>query len=155
MKITGFVFGIIGIMLMGLGGYLFVHEQLFLQRAELSTATVTDNIRHTYTGNVQKYGVQHYYCSRFQFQTRAGQSASFTSCSSTADAPPDYQIGQQEDVYYDPQDPGNTVQIRNTIFKYQYSAAITAAVVGALCVLVGLWLLGGTMRRSRRALPDY
>jgi hypothetical protein len=140
MKITGFIIGIIGVMLIGLGAYLFVHEQLFLQSAELSTATVTANIRHAYTGNVQEYGVQHYYCSRFQFQTKAGQSVSFTHCSSTADAPPDYQIGQQEDVYYDPQDPGHTAQIRNTIFKYRYSAAIAATAVGALCILVGLWL---------------
>ena len=151
MKIAGVIVGIIGVVLFGLGGYLFVREQLFLQRAELTTAVVTDNKLYTYTGQVNEYGVQHYYCSEFQFQTKAGQSVSFeeTDCAQL-DSPPDYQISQKVDVYYDPRDPSKTVQMQ----KDRYSdglAAIAATVAGAFFVLFGLGLFWIGLWRSRKA----
>lgn len=148
MKIAGFIIGIIGVMLLGLGGYLFVGEQLFLQRAELTTAVVTDNKLYTYTGQVNEYGVQHYYCSEFQFQTKDDRSVSFeeTKCAEL-ESPPDYQIGQKVDVYYDPRDPGNTVQMR----RFDYSGAVAATVAGALFVLFGLGLFWIGLLRGWRA----
>jgi hypothetical protein len=142
------VFGL-GVLLLGLGGYLFFKEQLFLKKAELTTAVVTENKRYTYTGQVNEYGVQHYYCSEFQFQTRAGQRVSFEEqgCAQI-DQPPDYQVGQKVEVYYDPQDPVNTVQMRGD--SLHYTGAIAATVAGVLSALIGLGLfwLGLRMRRS-------
>jgi len=145
MKITGIVLGLIGLLLLGLGGYLFVQERSFLQKAEFTTAVVTSNKRYTYTGQVNEYGVQHYYCSEFQFQTQAGQSVSFEepNCAEL-DSPPDYQVGDKVDVYYDPQDPGNSVQMR----KAQNSDPVAATVAGAFFGLLGLGLFLIGLRRE-------
>jgi len=157
MKISGIITGCIGVLvfglgviLLGLGGYLYFKEQLFLKRAELTTAVVTENKRYTYTGNVNEYGVQHYYCSEFQFQTRAGQRVSFEeqSCGQL-DQPPDYQVGQQVDVYYDPQDPVNTVQMRED--RLRYTGAVAATVAGVLSALFGPGLLWLGLRMGRRS----
>ena len=150
MKIAGIIIAVIGVMFMGLGVYLFSKEQLFLQRAELTAAVVTSNKLFTYTGQVNEYGVQHYYCSEFQFQTRAGQRVSFEeqSCGQL-DQPPDYQVGQQVDVYYDPQDPVNTVQMRED--RLRYTGAVAATVAGVLSALFGLGLSWLGLRMGRRS----
>jgi hypothetical protein len=147
MKIAGIIIGFIGVLLAGLGAYLFVMEQLFLQKAELTTAEVTNNKLYDYTGQVNEYGVQHYYCSEFQFQTRAGQSVSFeeTKCAEL-ESPPDYQVGQKITVYYDPHDPANTVQM----LKPNFSDTAAAAVTGAFFVLLGLVLFWIGLLRGRR-----
>ena len=149
MKITGIILAILGLLLAGLGGYLFVKQQLFLQSAEPATAVVTSNKLYTYTGQVNEYGVQHYYCSEFQFQTRDGRSVSFEepNCAQL-ESPPDYKVGQQVAVYYDPRDPANTVQM----VKSGFSDAAAATVTGAFFVLLGLvffWI--GRLRRRRAA----
>jgi hypothetical protein len=150
MKITGIIIAVIGVMFVGLGVYLFSKEQLFLQRAELTAAVVTSNKLFTYTGQVNEYGVQHYYCSEFQFQTKAGRRVSFEepNCAEL-ELPPDYQVGQKVAVYYDPGDPSNTVQMG----KFNYSNAAAAAVTGAFFVLLGLVLFWiGRLRRRRAAI---
>ena len=151
MKIAGVIIAVIGILLVGLGAYLFVKEQLFLRSAEQATAVVTDNKRYTYTGQVNEYGVQHYYCSEFQFQTRDGRTVSFeeTKCAEL-ESPPDYQVGQKVAVYYDPRDPGNTVQM----VEPRYSDAAAAAVTGAFFVLLGLVLFWVGWMKGRRAVTS-
>jgi hypothetical protein len=146
-KIAGVIIVLIGLLLLGLGAYLFVQEQLFLQRAELTTAAVTENRLYTYTGQVNEYGVQHYYCSEFKFQTKEGRIVSFEEGDDCAnlDSPPDYQIGQKVDVYYDPRDPSNTVQMR----KDAYSNTVAAVVAGALFTLLGLGLFWFSLWRNR------
>jgi Protein of unknown function (DUF3592) len=148
MKIAGIIIVFVGVLLAGLGAYLFIKEQLFLQKAELTTAVVTNNKLYDYTGQVNEYGVQHYYCSEFQFQTRAGQSVSFeeTKCAEL-ESPPDYQVGQKITVYYDPHDPANTVQM----LKPNFSDTAAAAVTGAFFVLLGLVLFWIGLLRGRRA----
>ncbi len=149
MKIAGSVIGTIGVVLLGLGiiicgvaGYFIIREQHFLQTAQQTTAVVTDNKLYDYTGNVNEYGVQHYYCSEFQFQSNTGQSVSFEEKNGCGqlDSPPDYQVGQKVAIYYDPVNPAGTVQMQ----KERSSAAIAEAVAGAfgaLLVLVGLVML--------------
>ncbi len=151
MKIAGFIVGSIGILFLIFGGYLFLHEVLFLQRAALTSAIVTGNKRYTYTGQVNEYGVQHYYCSQFQFQTKDGRSVSYEETDAQCaelDSPPHYQVGDKVQIYYDPANPGTGVQIRS--FREQYRDAIAAVVGGALFLLVGLILLGISLWRSRR-----
>ena len=115
MKIAGIILWIIAVVLLAVGGYMLVKEKLFLLGAQQATAVVTGNERHTYESS--DYGTQHFYCSDFQVQTKDGASISFSEDDSTdvactdLDMPPDYQIGQQVPVYYDPRDPAHTVQI--------------------------------------------
>ena len=148
MKIAGIIISIIGVALFALGGYLFIQEQLFLQRAESATAVVTSNKLYTYTGQVNEYGVQHYYCSEFQFQTNDGRKVSFeeTDCAQLEE-PPDYQVGQKIDVYYDPQDPDHSVQME----KDRYSNTLAATVSGAFLIVVGLGLFWIGLWRGWRA----
>jgi hypothetical protein len=70
MKTAGGIIGIIGVGLIGLGiilcgvaGFFIIRDQHFLKTAQQTTAVVTDNKLYEYTGNVNEYGVQHYYCS--------------------------------------------------------------------------------------------
>jgi hypothetical protein len=149
MKITGIIIGLVGLVLLALGGYLFVKERLFLQTAEPTLAVVTENKRYTYTGQVNEYGVQHYYCSEFRFQTKNNQKVSFEEpgCAEL-DSPPDYKIGQTVEVVYDPADPGNTVQLRSEEFFYAQSVSVA----GALVVLLGTVLFwAGLLRRNKGA----
>ncbi|MGB8213259.1 MAG: DUF3592 domain-containing protein [Anaerolineales bacterium] len=148
MKIAGIILGFIGVLALALGGTLFVKEQLFLQRAEPATAVVTENKLYTYTGQVNEYGVQHYYCSEFQFQTKDGRSISFEepNCAQLEE-PPDYQVGQKVAVVYDPNDPGDSVQMG----QFSYSNAEAASGAGAFFVLLGLGLFWAGLLRGRKA----
>ena len=155
MKIAGVIVSIIGVVLLGVGGYLFVKEKLFLLSAQQATATITGNERHTYESN--EYGTQHYYCSDFQFQTKEGRSISFSEDDSTdvpctdLDMPPDFQTGQQVPVYYDARDPAQTVQISKSV-SLEYDGAVIVLVVSAFLLLLGLGLFWiGWWRSTRNA----
>jgi len=143
MKIAGVIVSIIGVVLLGVGGYLFVKEKLFLLSAQQATATVTGSERYTYESS--DYGTQHYYCSDFQFQTKDGRSISFSEDDSTdvtctdLDMPPDYQTGQQVPVFYDARDPVHTAQISKSM-SLIYDGAIIVLVVGVFLLLLGLGL---------------
>lgn len=153
MKIAGILLGMIGILLFGFGGVLLLREVLYLQRAELTTATVTGNQRYTYTGQVNEYGVQHYYCSQFQFQTKDGRTVSYeetdTQCTEL-DMPPHYQVGEKVELYYDPRHPGSGVQIHS--FREQYRDALAALIAGGLFMLMGLLFFVVGWLRGRKAV---
>jgi hypothetical protein len=153
-KISAIIIATIGVLLLGWAGILFAQEQLFLQRAERASAAVTANTRYTYTGQINEYGVQHYYCSAFRFQTKDGREISFeendeggTPCADL-DAPPDYQVGQQLPVYYDARDPLNSAQIPKEV-QFSYKTVGVVAVGGALGVLIGLGLFWKDLLRRR------
>ena len=143
MKIAGVIVSIIGVVLLGVGGYLFIKEKLFLLSAQQATAIVIGNERSTYESN--EYGTQHFYCSDFQFQTKDSRSISFNEVDLTdvpctdLDMPPDYQVGQQVPVYYDLRDPAHTVQIPKSVIL-NYDGAVIVLVVGAFLLLLGLGL---------------
>ena len=71
----------------------------FPSKSRTTTAVVTENIWHIYTGQVNEYCVQNYYWAEFQFQTKDGRSVTFeeTNCGEL-NSPPNYQIGQKVDV---------------------------------------------------------
>jgi hypothetical protein len=141
------IFVLIGFALLGLGVYLLHNETAYLQKAERTTAVVTDNKLYPYAGQYsQDYT---YYCSEFQFRTKDGQDVTVEENNGCGklDGPPDYQIGQKVDLYYDPQDPGN-FQIPD--FTGQYSAAVAATVAGGLFVLVGLGIFWIGMLARRK-----
>jgi len=157
MKIVGTVLAVIGIILIGSGGFIFVREQIFVHTAEQAVAVVTGNESVNYTGNVNEMGIQHYYCSVFQFQTMDGQTFPFkegegrlnqANCG-YLDSAPDYKIGEEVPVYYDPRDPGNTVQIPKLVKKY-YSYALTIAFVGLLLAAIGVFFLREDQQNKKR-----
>ncbi|MEP7135353.1 MAG: DUF3592 domain-containing protein [Chloroflexota bacterium] len=147
MKNIDVIFFSIGIILIGLGGTIFVREQLFIRSAEQAIAVVTGNESVSYAGNdVNEMGIQQYFCLAFQFQTRDGQTISFketqgklnqASCGNLGTLP-DYEVGQAVPVYYDPRDPANSAQIPKLVKKY-YSLAAAFAVAGVLLVLLGFY----------------
>ena len=146
--ILGIILGSVGVGLIGLGGILFIRELLFLQRAVVATAVVAENKLYTYTGQVNEYGVQHYYCAEFQFQTQAGQQVRFEEAScAELDSPPQYQVGQTVAVVYDPRTPGSSVQMRSDSF----SNAIAAVGFGVVALLAGLALFWFGWWMGRRA----
>ena len=154
MKITGIIFWVIGIVLLAVGAYMLVREKLFLQSSDRATAVVTANERYTYTSN--EYGVQHYYCSDFQFQAKNGQSISIKESDDNGDqggcaeldAPPDYQTGQQVPVYYDARDPANTAQIPKAV-SLNYSGGEIVLVGAFIGIVIGLIFFGIGFARSR------
>ena len=154
MKIAGIILWIIAVVLLAAGGYMLVKEKLFLLGAQQATAVVTGNERHTYESS--DYGTQHFYCSDFQVQTKDGASISFSEDDSTdvpctdLDMPPDYQIGQQVPVYYDPRDPAHTVQIPRSM-SLNYAGGVIVLVAAFICVVVELILFWIGLIRSRRA----
>ncbi|HTX91858.1 MAG TPA: DUF3592 domain-containing protein [Anaerolineales bacterium] len=154
MKISALVFAVIGVLLLGLGGFLGLREQNFLRSAEQASAVVTENIQYTYTGQVNEYGVQHYFCSKFQLQTRAGQTFTYeendADCADL-DSPPHYQVGQRVTLYFDPSDPVKTLQTP-TMVDIDFKGAELVAGAGVLSTLLGLGLfLIGRFRRSQAA----
>jgi hypothetical protein len=154
MKLTNVIFWIIGIVLLAVGGYMLVKEKLFLLTAGQATAIVTGNERQTYQSN--ENGTQYYYCSAFQFQTKDGRSISFNEDDSTdvncteLDMPPDYQVGEQVPIYYDPRDPANTVQIPKSV-SLDYKGGVIVLVLGCICIVVGIILFWIRLVKNRRA----
>ena len=153
MKITGFILTMIGVGLLALAGLMNFREGRVLQSDERAIATVTDNMQYEYTGQVNEYGVQHYYCSVFDFQTNDGRSFTIeeggTDCAEL-DQPPNYQIGEHVELYYDPADPLAAVQTPKAV-RLSYAGAKIVLVAGALFILVGLLLFLGSSRKSRQA----
>jgi len=157
MKIVGIILAGIGVVLIGLGGFIFAREQYFVRSAEQAVAVVTDNESVNYTGNVNEMGIQHYYCSVFEFQTTDGQTISFketegklnsTGCGDLNSAP-DYKVGEEVLVYYDPRDPVNSVQIPKLVKKY-YSWALAFALVGLLVASLGAFFLRDSEQNKKR-----
>ncbi len=157
MRIVGAILAVIGILLVSLGGYLFVREQIFLHSAEQATAVVTNNESVSYTGNINEMGIQRYYCSAFQFRTRDGQTISFkeaegklnrASCGDLNSAP-DHKVGETVPVYYDARDPADSAQIPKPVKKY-YTYALTIALIGLLIVSIGAFFLWESEQTRKR-----
>ena len=165
MKIAGVILWIIAVVLLCVGGFLILAtygNKSTMQTDEQATAVVTGNERHAYYGNYNEQGIQYYYCAEFQFQTREGRTISIKQadstdlpCASSVSESPDYKVGQQVPVYYDPSDPAHTVQIAADV-KNGYTAAVVIGVIvlilTILCVVVGSALFVMGSARSRRAM---
>jgi hypothetical protein len=158
MKRTSVILIAIGLILLGVAAYLLVREAAFLQGAQRASALVTGNQQYAYTGNYNEYGLQHYYCSSFRFQTGDGRTVDFKQASGSSsdcgslDRPPDYQVGQHVQVYYDSSDPAGTVQLPGDV-KLAYSGIAILAVAGTICALLGLVLFWGARLEVRTPEP--
>jgi Protein of unknown function (DUF3592) len=160
MKNSRVIVGIIGIVLLCCGGigaigaiWAINNTRNISQNDEQAIAVVTGNEEHHTQSNF-------YYCAEFQFQTKEGQTISFKQddstnvpCSGAASASPDYKIGQQVPVYYDPHDPAHTAQLVAWV-KNEYITALVIGVpiliVAILCIIGGLVLFVKGLAKSRR-----
>ena len=163
MKISGIILWVIGVMLLCLGGVLIlatIGNRDTLQNDRQATAVVTGNDRHDYYGNYNEQGLQYFYCAEFQFRTEDGRTVSVKQsdstdlpCASHVSESPDYKVGQQVPVYYDPADPAHTVQIAADV-KNGYTASVvigvTVLILSILCVVIGSVLFVKDLRGRRR-----
>lgn len=128
MKLFILIFGGIGVILLVIAGIVYVREEKFLSTAEQATGTVVDLDRSGGSDGSSAF------CPVIEFNTRAGQPVRYYGnvCSN----PPDYQIGEQVDVVYDPQDIGH---VQMTGFWSQYTGVVVLSCIGLPFLLFTLW----------------
>jgi Protein of unknown function (DUF3592) len=129
MKIFVLVFGGIGVILLALAGFFYMREVSFLKSAQTASGTVIDyELSHSTDNSGSTY------CPVIDFTTNAGERVKYYAnvCSS----PPAYDMGDEVQVLYDPQDIKN-VQMKS--FWSQYVGVFVLACVGAPFFLLGVW----------------
>jgi hypothetical protein len=128
MKIFVAVFGGIGVILLAIAGIVYVREQSFLSRAETATGTVVDlDLSSSSDGGSA-------YCPVIEFKTKAGEPVRYYGnvCSS----PPSYNIGDQVEVLYDPQE---ITHVQMAGFWSQYTGVVVLSCIGVPFLLFTLW----------------
>lgn len=138
MKIIAVIVGGIGFCMFSIAALLFVREQMFL-----STAMET-------TGKVTGYGLagdagESDYCTQVEFTTNDGQVIDFEASECSASRP--YEIGEQVQIFYDPQNPQKNHQIKE--FSSQYLGPTLLCICSSPLLLVGIlgFFMGGFQRK--------
>ena len=141
MKVFAQVILSIGLVLLAISGVMYLINAVFISRAELVDGTVT-LINTSFDSDYNSTT----YCPLVRYTTKAGQTLTYDSevCSS----PANYKVGDQVQIYYDPQDPGKA-QIKN--FWSQYLQSITMSGLGLPFVGLGALLLISSRRRKPTA----
>jgi hypothetical protein len=129
----------IGLVLILIGGVLYLVNAVFTSQAELvpgSVVSITKSVDPDYNSEL--------YCPVVKYTTKAGQTLTIDSdvCSS----PADYAVGDQVQVYYNPGSPSQA-QIRN--FWSQNLEAVSMTGMGLPFAFLGLILWLGTRRRKQ------
>ena len=115
-------------------------SRVFLSSTEIATGTVVDfNLSSSDDGGSA-------YCPVIDFTTNAGEPVKYYAnvCSS----PPSYEIGEQVEVLYDPQNI-KRVQLKN--FWAQYTGVIVLSCIGLPFFPLGVWGLFLGRKKSRGA----
>ena len=97
--LIGLVFGLVGLFLGALAFFFFVRTRLFLGRAQKTQGTV---INMVYSHHQDGDGG---YSPVYRFRTITGQEVVVTD--NVSSSPPQFQVGQTIDVFYDPENPQN------------------------------------------------
>ena len=141
MKVFAQIILAIGLILLAISGVMYLINAIFISRAELADGTVT-LINTSFDADYNSTT----FCPLVRYSTKAGQILTYDSdvCSS----PADYKVGDQVQVYYDPQDPGKA-QIKN--FWSQYLQSTTMGGLGLPFVGLGALLLIAS--RKRKPVP--
>jgi hypothetical protein len=128
----------IGLILLAVAGIMYAFSTIFVSRAELVNGSVTA-INPYYNPDYNSTT----YCPLVIFTTKTGQKLTLDSevCSS----PADYKVGDELQVYYDPQNPANA-QIKN--FWSQNLQAVSIGALGLPFFALGGLLLIGTLRKQ-------
>jgi hypothetical protein len=128
MKLFVLIFGGIGVILLAIAGVVYLREQKFLSVAEQVSGTVVDlDLSSDSDGSST-------FCPVIEFNTKAGEPVRYYGnvCSN----PPSYQIGEQVDVVYDPQDISH---VQMTGFWSQYTGVVVLSCIGLPFLLFTLW----------------
>jgi len=128
MKIFVLVFGGIGLILLAFAGVSYMREADFLGRAESASGQVVDfNLSSSTEGGSS-------YCPVIDFTTKDGQPVKYFAnvCSS----PPSYDIGEEVQVLYDPEDP-KKVQMDG--FWSKYVGTFVLSCIGLPFFAIGIW----------------
>ena len=137
MKIFVLVFGGLGAILLAIAGIVYFREQTFLSSAEKATGTVTDfNLSSSDDGGNS-------YCPVIDFTTAGGEPVKYFAnvCSS----PPSYEIGEEVEVVYDPQD---IKHVQMNGFWSQYVGVVVLGAIGLPFFLLGIWGLFQGRKKS-------
>ncbi len=150
MKVTliiGILFCGVFVVSVGVGVVQFVHEQAFLSKAELVTGTITGN-------QVDSSGNRVEFCPIIEFTTKAGEPVSYEGAI-CANHPDQIQVGQQVQVYYDPQNTNNIQTSRGSLFSqyadtagFPFFFGLLFLVIAAIMIAVVVW---GTVSEHQKA----
>jgi hypothetical protein len=133
MKLFVLIFcGLGGLFLAG-AALLYVNEQSFLSRAEPATGIVTDLDRS-----------DDGFCPVIDFTTRKGESVRYYA--NVCTSPPSYDLGDEVEVVYDPEDIKN-VQMNG--FWSQYVGVVVLGAIGLPLFLFGVW--GAIPNRGKKS----
>ena len=138
MKIFSQVLTGIGLVLILIGGVLYLINFIFISQAELvtgSVASITKSVDPDYNSELL--------CPVVKYTTKAGQTLSYDS--NVCTSPAAYAVGDQVEIYYNPANP-TQAQIKN--FWSQNLEAVSMAGMGLPFVAIGLILWVGTRRRK-------
>ena len=146
------VFGGLSIIGLWYGVSSYFQEQAYLARADLYTGTITDYELHVRNDGKSEY------CSRIEFTSKAGEPVAVQG-DDCPNRPDDSKIGQNVQVYYDPQNPDNYI-LKSSISGYDglIAGLIGAVFFGAFWViplLVAIFkrLTSSTTKGSDQASP--
>ena len=139
MKLFNIVFGLTGILLLALTGWLFMDTSQFIDNAGTASGRVTDLLaRRSDSGSSPTYAPE------VAFSVD-GQSYRFVSSSSSN--PPAYDLGEQVEVIYDPQSPGSDARING--FMSLWLGPLIAGLMGLVFTTIALVLTLIRIRRQR------
>jgi hypothetical protein len=128
MKLFVLIFGGIGVILLSIAGIVYVREQRFLSTAEQVTGSVVDLDRSGGSDGSSAF------CPVIEFNTKAGEPVRYYGnvCSN----PPSYELGEQVDVVYDPQEISH---VQMTGFWSQYTGVFVLGIIGLVFLLITIW----------------
>ena len=129
----------IGVLSLGLGVVNYTQEEHFFATAEQATGTIT---QYAFVSR----GV---YCVLIEFTTQAGQFEQYVNpadCALTKKDP--RRIGEHVQVYYDPANPSDTIQVRG-LAGSEGSGLIVGVIVFAVLAIIGLGGLAGAFLLPR------
>jgi len=122
-------FTILGLLFLVGAGIAYAVGKNLRDKAELVTGTVTG-----FRISVDSEDNSETYCPQVRYRTRGGRDLTYDSnfCSS----PPGHDVGEQVQIYYDPEDP-ERAQVKG--FWSQYLVVLILACIGLPFAAIGIW----------------
>jgi hypothetical protein len=118
----------------------YTQEEHFFATAEQATGTITD---YAYVGRSN-------YCTLIEFTPRGGHLEQYVNSADCASGADSSRFGQQVQVYFDPEKPSSTAQVRGWLGS-EGSGLIAGAAGCAFFPFIGLITSLLTLWRKRRA----
>ena len=130
----------IGVVCLAAGLVNYNQEEHFFATAEQATGTITD---YAYVGRSN-------YCPLIEFTPRGGHLEQYVNSADCASGPDSSRFGQQVQVYFDPEKPSSTTQVRGWLGT-EGTGLIAGAAGCAFFPFIGLIVALSILLRRRRA----